>query len=288
METTNTKLIASLKKARDDALAGGIPGMAAMSIQVVSLMWLRTTVNYQYRYGTSTMTAFKTLYRDGGIPRFYRGVGPALLQGPLSRFGDTAANAGMLSLLDSFDSTRNMPIGIKTIAASLSAATFRIFLMPIDTVKTTLQVEGNDGWKVLRSKLNAKGIPALYHGSLAASAATFAGHYPWFATYNYLNAKLPEAHDSMSQKLLRSAFIRFCASFVSDCCANSLRVIKTTRQTHKQSISYVEVVRMIVNQEGVMGLLGRGLKTKIITNGIQGLMFSVAWKLAQDQYKVSA
>jgi hypothetical protein len=39
-----------IKKARDEALAGGIPGMAAMSVQVVSLMWLRTTVNYQYRY----------------------------------------------------------------------------------------------------------------------------------------------------------------------------------------------------------------------------------------------
>ena len=267
MEASDNKIISAIKKARDDALAGGIPGMAAMSVQVISLMWLRTTVNYQYRYGTSTMAAFRTLYRDGGIPRFYRGIGPALLQGPLSRFGDTAANAGMLSLLDSFEETRNIPIGIKTIAASLSAAAFRIVLMPIDTVKTTLQVEGKDGWKVLHQKIQTKGFPALYHGSLAASAATFAGHYPWFATYNYLSTKIPEAHDSISKKLLRSAFIGFCASLASDCCANSLRVIKTTRQTHKSSISYIEVVRMIVNSEGIMGLLGRGLKTKIITNG---------------------
>lgn len=49
-------------------------------LQVVSLMWLRTTVNYQYRYGTSTRVALRTLYADGGVARFYQGVGPALLQ----------------------------------------------------------------------------------------------------------------------------------------------------------------------------------------------------------------
>jgi hypothetical protein len=49
------------------------------------------------------MTAFKTLYADGGIPRFYKGVIPALLQGPLSRFGDTAANTGTMAALDAFE-----------------------------------------------------------------------------------------------------------------------------------------------------------------------------------------
>ena len=96
---------------------------------------------------------------------------------------------------------------------------------------------------------------------------------------------IPETNDSFTKKLLRSAFIGFCASLVSDCCANSLRVIKTTRQTSKESLGYAAVVQMIVRQEGVIGLLGRGLATKIVTNGVQGLMFSVAWKLAQEQYK---
>lgn len=73
---------AAIKKAKTAALEGGIPGMTAMSVQVLSLMWLRTTVNYQYKYGTNTMTALKTLYKQGGIPRFYRGLGPALIQGP--------------------------------------------------------------------------------------------------------------------------------------------------------------------------------------------------------------
>ena len=60
---------------------------------------LRTTMNYQYRYGTTTTEAIKTLYADGGYPRYYQGLSAALVQGPVARFGDTAANAGILALL---------------------------------------------------------------------------------------------------------------------------------------------------------------------------------------------
>ena len=76
-----------LSNARKSAMRGGVAGAAAMGANVACLMWLRTTVNYQYRNGTSFPVALKTLYADGGIPRFYRGVLPALVQGPLSRFG---------------------------------------------------------------------------------------------------------------------------------------------------------------------------------------------------------
>lgn len=84
------------------------------------------------------MEAFKKLYAEGGIPRFYRGLLPALVQGPLSRFGDTAANTGTLALLDAYEFTENLPVGVKTVAASVGAALFRIILMPVDTFKTTM------------------------------------------------------------------------------------------------------------------------------------------------------
>ncbi len=47
---------------------------------MLTLMWMRTTMNYQYRYGTTTLVAMRTLYNQGGFLRFYRGIGPALLQ----------------------------------------------------------------------------------------------------------------------------------------------------------------------------------------------------------------
>ena len=75
--------------------------------------------------------ALKTLYADGGVFRFYRGVLPALVQGPLSRFGDTAANTGMLTLLDSIEATKDLNVAYKTASASVAAALFRIVLMPV-------------------------------------------------------------------------------------------------------------------------------------------------------------
>lgn len=65
-----------------------LPGLNLLSVCVCALPH-RTTINYQYRFGTSTMVALTTLWKDGGIPRFYSGLGPALIQVRLD-FGSTA------------------------------------------------------------------------------------------------------------------------------------------------------------------------------------------------------
>merc|ERR1719149_379872 len=136
--------------------------------------------------------ALSHLYKDGGIPRFYRGLAPALLQGPLSRFGDTAANAGVMEIFNAYDETRDLSTLVKTSGASAVAALWRIFLMPIDTLKTTMQVQGKDGLAKLKVKVAKGGPTVMYSGALAACSATFMGHYPWFATYNYLGEALPK------------------------------------------------------------------------------------------------
>eukprot|EP00096_Caligus_rogercresseyi_P016233 TRINITY_DN8825_c0_g1_i1.p1 TRINITY_DN8825_c0_g1~~TRINITY_DN8825_c0_g1_i1.p1 ORF type:complete len:276 (-),score=50.05 TRINITY_DN8825_c0_g1_i1:369-1196(-) len=267
-----------LQHAANRAFQGGTSGAMAMGIQVSTLMWMRTTMNYQYRYGMTTSSAMKALYASGGIRRFYRGFLPALFQGPLSRFGDTAANVGVLTLLEPYD----IPVFLKTGAASVTAGLWRIAIMPIDTLKTTLQVEGVHALPQLKDKIKVRGPFVMFHGALAAASATMAGHFPWFFTFNYLQETLPKPEHTY-QKLGRNAFIGFVSSVVSDSVSNSLRVIKTTRQTFPSVISYTDVVKHIVDKDGVMGLLGRGLKTRILTNGIQGLMFSVLWKYFMDR-----
>lgn len=265
------------------ALGGGLPGAMAMAIQVGSLMWLRTTMNYQYRYGTSTTEALKALYKEGGIVRFYRGIGPALIQGPLSRFGDTASNAGMLSLLNATETTRDLPIAVKTGCASFAAGAFRIALMPVDTVKTIMQVEGKNGIPMLRKKISNGGVRVLFHGSLGAMGATMVGHFPWFFTYNSLSAWWQPIPTDFASKLGRNATIGFCSSVVSDCISNSVRVVKTTKQTYHEPISYPATVKMVIEKDGVSGLFIRGLGTRIIANGFQGLLFSVLWKYLEEQ-----
>lgn len=268
-----------LNKAGKSAIRGGTAGACAMGANVACLMWMRTTVNYQYRNGTSFPVALRTLYADGGIPRFYRGVAPALLQGPLSRFGDTAANTGVLTLLNSVESTKDLSIGFKTGAASAAAAGFRIFLMPIDTVKTTMQVTGK--FSNVVDKVKIGGVPALYQGSLAAASATFVGHYPWFATYNLLSEKIPK-QDTTLGELGRRAVLGFCSSAVSDTCSNSVRVVKVYKQSHPENLSYPQVVRTVIKESGVTGLMFRGLETKILANGMQGILFSILWKQFED------
>ena len=267
-------------KAFNRAIGGGLAGSSAMVVQITSLMWLRTTMNYQYRYGGTFKNSMKKLYSDGGIPRFYRGYSAAIAIGPLSRFGDTASNAYILSLFEN----SSVPIGVQTICGSVVAASWRAFLMPIDALKTSLQVDGKSGLNILKNKIKSQNPLILYQGTIASMSATFVGHYPWFLTYNVLNENIPK-YDETYKKLARNAFIGFNAAVISDTCSNSLRVIKTVKQTSKKKLSYSDTINKIINKDGIVGLFGRGLKTRIITNGIQGILFTICWKYIEERFQ---
>lgn len=195
---------------------------------------------------------------------------------------------------------------MKTAAASVAAAAFRILIMPIDALKTIMQarqgapqcsrclpaedsladgtspacapqVEGKAGTSILASKIRRNGPQVLWSGSLGAFSATLVGHYPWFLVFNELNAVLPQydRQKDLPMYLLRSAGIGFCSSAVSDTSSNAIRVLKTTRQTHKEHVSYAQAAREVIAVDGVRGLFLRGLGTKILSNGVQGIMFTV-------------
>jgi hypothetical protein len=267
-----------LNQSINKAIGGGVSGSIAMSTQVVTLMWLRTTMNYQYRFGTNTTTALKTLYKEGGILRFYKGFLPALVQGPLARFGDTATNTGVMYYMNHNTNTKDLHISVKSFFCSSTASLWRIVIMPVDTIKTNMQVNGNNSFKILSQKFKTGGVPVMYNGALATSSATFVGHYPWFFTYNYLNEKLHVYENNLLKYTIRNGCIGFSASLISDTCSNSLRVIKTTKQTYKNNISYIDCVNMIIKSDGIFGLFGRGLKTRILANGLQSSLFTITWK----------
>ena len=299
-------------------------GFFAGVAQVVLLMWLRTTMNYQYRNGGSARDAFDSLYAEGGIRRFYRGVSFALFQTPLSRFGDTAANSGVLALL----ADSSMPIGVRTAFASAAASAWRIGLTPLDTMKTTLQVKGSDGYEVMAAKVKSDGPTVLFQGALANAFASFVGvragsrmhpvrrhaswsasarthartgthgdasptdrtpcdsraqNYPWYLTFNSLNEMLPTFGEDLPLTLLRSAVLGISAASVSDCISNSIRVLKTTRQTSEVTISYQEAAAQVIEKDGWAGLFSRGLTTRLVTNALQAALFTVVWKLLEEQ-----
>ena len=209
-EKVSEPLSVVLKRAGKKALGGGLAGAMAMVAQVALLMWMRTVMNYQHANGLTTWEAITTLYAEGGLARLYQGWQAALLQAPISRFGDTAANALMLSLLANIA----IPEAAKTFCSSWAAAGFRILITPIDAFKTTLQVQGTAGLAVLSERIAAEGVLTLWSGALATSFATFMGHYPWFVTYNFLQSRVPAANSGV-KKQVRSAVIGFICSFTS-------------------------------------------------------------------------
>mmetsp|Transcript_49441 Transcript_49441/g.96684 ORF Transcript_49441/g.96684 Transcript_49441/m.96684 type:complete len:305 (+) Transcript_49441:1-915(+) len=276
------KIKSILAKAGKRALGGGLPGFVAMILQVVLLMWLRTLVNYQYSRGGSFSEAFRKLYAEGGIKRLYAGFWAAVIVGPLCRFGDTAANAGILSVLEA-----RVPVGLATMLASTGAALWRVFLQPVQNMKTIMQVEGSRGAKILAAKVGERGVGVLWEGALGGMGATWLGHYPWFLTYNTLNGLVPDTYTGFA-KLGRNAAIGFCCSFVSDLLSNFLRVITTSKQTSAVVVTYTEVARAIIAKDGILGLMGRGLGTKILSNGVSAMLFSVLWRYFQAKFEARA
>lgn len=79
-------------------------------------------------------------------------------------------------------------------------------------------------------------------------------------------------------ELGRRALLGFCSSAVSDTCSNSIRVVKVYKQSHHEQLTYLQVINRVLQESGVRGLFFRGLETKILANGLQGILFSILWK----------
>ena len=100
-----------------------------------------------------------------------------------------------------------------------------------------------------------------------------------FFTFNtlsnsdWLAARLPI-------QLFRNAGIGLFASIISDTVVNSFRVIKTTKQSigTKHDLTYTETIKMILAADGWKGLFGRGLRTRILANALQSIVFTVIWR----------
>jgi len=266
-------LLLALKKAWNVGSAGFIAG----TMQVIAFMWLRTTMNYQVKNGGSFTEVLNKLWAEGGLARLYRGLLPwAIFQAPLSRFGDVAANELVISVMDML--FPQVPLGISTFASSMTSAVWRVAITPIDTCKTILQTDGDKGMKILKEKIANGGPLVLWQGWEGNYVSNVVGGYPWFAVMNFLSKRVPVPTGNV-QKLIRSALLGAIASSVSDSVSNSIRVIKTKKQTHENAnITYLQAAKEITDKDGVYGVLFRGLETRILTNVLQGAFFTVIWK----------
>ena len=266
------------KTIKQNVINSGISSFASMSIQVITSMWVRTIINHQYRYGNSFSQTARILYREGGALRFYRGFLPTIALGPLSRTSGIMSNT---YVLNKFKDT-SVPMSIQTLAGAGLATVWRILLLPLSTYKNMVQVEGKNGFGILKRKIRLNGPHVLYNGSIAGILVSSVSYYPWYFTFNVMDKYIPNYSDQM-HKTIRNGSIGFCASIVSDCFSNSFRILKIYKQTHKTHLSYWQIIQKIKKTDGYIGILSRGLSSRIIVNGIQGILFTICWKYLEEQ-----
>ena len=76
-----------------------------------------------------------------------------------------ARAAGVLELLALTSWGAGAPIAYKTALASAAGSLWRVGITPLDTLKTTLQVEGPAAYAQLRAKVQREGPTVLYQVS---------------------------------------------------------------------------------------------------------------------------
>lgn len=222
--------------------------------------------------------AFRTLYAQGGVKRFYTGLLPTVLHVTLCRFGDTTANSAALAYVPS-DS-----LPAKTAVASVTAAAWRATLLPLETVRANMQVRGKGGMAVVQKRFAAGGVWGLYAGAAASFTAGLLGHFPFFLTVNWVSEAVPLGDDAtIVHKLGRNGGMGFLAAMCSDVATNGFKIIATNKQTNKKHMTYYETAKKIVRRDGLPALVTRGLKTRILGNGLQGAMFVVLWKGIEER-----
>lgn len=145
-------------------------------------------------------------------------------------------------------------------------------------------MEGPKASTLLWQKFQIHGPGAFFEGIAASLTATFVSHLLWFGVHNQLQAEIPKFNweHRLWGDVCRNGLIGFCSSVTTDVGSNSIRVLKTAKQTARESITYGEVVRRIVATDGIQGIFLRGLGTRVLVNGVQGFLFSILWKGIQE------
>lgn len=275
-----------LSRAGWRAFGGGLAGSAGMAAALLLLTPLRTITTVQMSTGGSARAAAAALLAEGGVRRLYRGMAFTLVQVPLARFGDTAANAGAMAGLASLAATRDWPVVAQSAISACAAAAFRAVLTPLDAVKVALQAGGAAGWPRLREAVRARGWRALYDGSRATAANALIGHWAYFGSFNSLMANVPAAGGglveraardaglgagtaALVERTLRNAGIGLAAGAIADAAANSIRVVKTMKMTTGQS--YGRCVVAVIKADGLHGLFFRGFAARFSANALAGV-----------------
>ena len=161
----------------------------------------------------------KILWRDGGVPRFFRGYAPGVIN---SATGKSIAFGIKGTLLDSLPKERQTflyRIGI----TSVSILAKILICLPLENIKISLQIS-NLGSETERYKsavdtartiLNERGIIGLYRTLPLAAIKSYSAQAPYLMIYYKLKNDLP----------IESAFLRNAVTGILSSCGTLITVL---------------------------------------------------------------
>jgi hypothetical protein len=229
-------------------------------------LWLNTITQHQYKNGKNFKMTVNELYKNGGISRFYNGFIPTVINTSCNRFIDYLTH----------EMTQVDDLLSKVFIGGVFASVFKIFIAPLETYKIMNQIHGKKAVKLIKLRIKNNGIKSLWKGSGDIALSNFVEHVGWFNTYEYFDRNLPKDMNI----ILRSGFLGLSSSVTTDIMSNHLKIIKTMKQT--TDLCYNDIVREIIRKNGVHGLFFRGLGTKLMTNSLYGITFSLLFSTLKN------
>lgn len=243
------------------ALEKSNKAFSASFINTSLFLWLNTITQHQYKNGNNFKNTVAILYKNGGIPRFYNGFIPTVINTSCNRFLDYLTH----------ETIQVDNLFTKVFVGGILASALKIVITPLETYKVMNQIHGNKAFKLLKLRTKNNGIKSLWKGSNDIALTNFVEHIGWFNTYEYLDRKLPKDMNV----ILRSGFLGLTSSVTTDVLSNHLKIVKTMKQT--TNLNYNQIINEIIKKNGVQGLFLRGLSTKLMTNSLYGITFSLLY-----------
>ena len=249
----------------------------------------KTIIKYQYVNGASfPLTLRKMVYNQDKL-RLFRGISPNIIKYSVGKMGEASIYTYFRDIDKEYDEIGKLSM------TSFYITLWRINLMPFDTMSNTLQVHGQEGYQIIKRRINTYGIGTLYSGTVMYGLINYVNCFTWFGIFNTMNNLLNndknnimnDTKNNISSDIsydINNGLVGFTSTLGSDIINNPLRVIKTYKQSYNTRISYTESFKDIIKEGGYKNLFIRGFGVKTFLNCITSSFYVIMWKRLEDYY----
>jgi hypothetical protein len=274
----------------------GFTGISlAAETAIVYPMWIIKTLHQisGAKSPLSVRDSFRTLWKEGGPRRFYKGyVGYVGLAFPsyavyVVLYNWSKSALGFESGFHDNDDQRHIASFVPLAAGFFADIASLAIYIPIDLCAQRLQVSKTPTTFVgeFRNVYRKKGVPGFFQGSAATLAVSGLASSIWWLSYENLKKSFQE---SVEQSKFKNSHVleygqHFAAgsisSIIAATCSNPLDVLKTRIQVLDMKVSLVDGMKQLIKEEGLFGTFRKGLAAKLLMVTPLGGISSFAYEM---------